>query len=305
MLEEADSDVLLLFDCCHSAALPTLDSRQGTSGVVEVIAACGYESIAAAVDKHSFTRALTEILAIASKGAPFSVGELHARVLSKLKCWAPDLLVDDKGDYRESQEGNLIYEHQPRRTPIYSILSGTNPRRSILLGTLPHSESSVTSGEPTPSLSSTASSSTPGFGSTDTSSRKRKWSLLDTGSAPCVILAVRLDEGGFDKQHWLEWIRDAPVEARDISIEGRYDSFSTLLLVRMSVATWNLMPSNPAYSFIGFVTSTNLADMVIPACSCVKVCQTCLQRIRFAKQERLELARHLPKTSTRPSKSLC
>jgi hypothetical protein len=51
----------------------------------------------------------------------------------------------------------------------------------------------------------------------------------------------------------------APPECKDVKIEGRYDSFSTLLLVRISVATWNLLPENPAYSFVGFVTSENKA----------------------------------------------
>jgi hypothetical protein len=42
LLEEADSDVVLLYDTCHSAAVPTCGSSQG--GVTEVIAACGYET---------------------------------------------------------------------------------------------------------------------------------------------------------------------------------------------------------------------------------------------------------------------
>jgi hypothetical protein len=136
MLEEADADVLLLLDCCHSAAVPTTDCQQRTGGVVEVIAACGYETIAAEVDQHSFTKALTDILAMASKGLPFSIGELHSRVLSRLKCWTPQLATDGDGNYIENAEGRLLYERQPRRTPIYSILCETRPRRSIVLGSL-------------------------------------------------------------------------------------------------------------------------------------------------------------------------
>jgi hypothetical protein len=136
MLEEADADVLLLLDCCHSAAVPTTDCQQRTGGVVEVIAACGYETVAAEVDQHSFTKALTDILAMASKGRPFSVGELHSRVLSRLKCWTPQLATDGEGKYIENADGRLLYERQPRRTPIYSILCETMPRRSIVLGPL-------------------------------------------------------------------------------------------------------------------------------------------------------------------------
>jgi hypothetical protein len=53
-------------------------------------------------------------------------------------------------------------------------------------------------------------------------------------------------------------------EGVDIRIEGRYDSFSTLLL-RMPIAVWNLLPEHQAYSFVGFVTSENLAVYQIPS----------------------------------------
>ena len=86
MLEEADADVLLLCDCCYSAATTTTGSFQSKAGVKEVIAACGYETMAPEVDKHSFGNALCDTLAAMSLGPPFSVGELHSRVLARLKC---------------------------------------------------------------------------------------------------------------------------------------------------------------------------------------------------------------------------
>jgi hypothetical protein len=82
MLEEADADVVLLCDCCYSTAIPTTDSQQRNNKVMEAITACGYETIAAEVGDHSFTKALTHILAIASKGLPFTISELHTRVVS-------------------------------------------------------------------------------------------------------------------------------------------------------------------------------------------------------------------------------
>jgi hypothetical protein len=66
MLEKADADAPLLSCCCHSAAVPTTDYQQRTGGVVEVIAACRYETIVAEVVLHSFTKAPTEVLAQAS-----------------------------------------------------------------------------------------------------------------------------------------------------------------------------------------------------------------------------------------------
>ena len=261
MLEEADADVLLLFDCCHSAAVPTTDCHRRTGGVVEVIAACGYETEAAEVDQHSFTKALTEILAIASKGLPFSIGELHARVLSRLKCWAPHLATDAEGNYIENAAGRLLYERQPRKTPIYSILCETLPRRSIVLGPIQDLLSSSDSRSDQQSLISSPTTSPGESGSDEESNTSSKACPADAVHSgiqfPQVLMAIRLDNQKFDLHAWIEWIRNAPPEARDIRVEGTYNSFSTLVLIRIPTPIWNLLPKNAAYSFVGFITSEN------------------------------------------------
>jgi hypothetical protein len=284
MLEEADSDVLLLFDCCHSAALPTTDSQQRSIGVKEVISACGYDEIAPEADEHSFTKALTDTLAIASKGEPFSVGHLHSRTLSKLKCWSPSLLKKD-GNYVENAEGRLLYEHQPRKTPVYSIICETNPRRSIILAPMPPLQDSLNScfAYNTPD-SSAGLKDSPGSDRHDEfSSRKRKRPNDDDEKDSQILLAIRLEKKTFNSDMWLEWLRNAPPEAQEIRVEGIYDSFSTLLILRMPVAVWNLLPENPSYSFIGFVTSANKSSDSVPACPCIDVCHQCVEQVRAAK----------------------
>jgi hypothetical protein len=283
MLEEADADVLLLFDCCHSAAVPTTDSQQRSTGVMEVISACGYDEIAPEVDEHSFTKALTHTLAIASKGLPFSVGHLHSRTLSKLKCWSPALLKQG-GKYVENAQGRLLYEHQPRKTPVYSIICETNPRRSIILEPMPPSPDFSKSGsEHNPPNSSDGSSGSSCLDDHDEcSSRKRKRPHEDDKHSQ-ILLAVRLTNGTINHNTWVDWLRAAPPEARDIRLEGIYGSFSTLLVLRMPVAVWNLLPENPSYSFIGFVTSGNTVWGNIPECPCTDVCDQCLKQLRAVK----------------------
>jgi hypothetical protein len=284
MLEEADADVILLCDCCHSTAIPTTDSQQRSNKVMEAITACGYEAIAAEVGDHSFTKALTHILAIASKGLPFTISELHARVVSKLKCWAPELLKGKDGNYVDTAENRLLYEQQPRRTPIFTVVCRTNPTRSILLAPLGNLyPSPPDSGEETNSHSSGKSKAdmdidtSEGSSNDDTRdnlSRKRKRNIDDDGRYPFILLAARL-ERFYDRHAWLEWVRNAPANVKDIHIEGAFASFSTLLLIRMPAAVWNLLPSNPAYTFLGYVTSGNYA--FLPGCRCtgVDVCEVC------------------------------
>jgi hypothetical protein len=248
-----------LYDCCHSAPVPICGTRPGKGGVTEVIAACGFEATAPEVDEHSFTRALIHTLIVLSKETPFSVAQLHAQTLSKLRCWSPSLEKRSGGEY--------AYERQPRRTPIYSILSETNPRRSIELGPLPL-------GPPLPpnnrleSLKSSqvfpTSSTRLNICQNPTKKRKEPCTSTDFKCAQ-ILLAIRVDKTDLNEEQWVEWIRKVPEEGVDIRIEGRYDSFSTLLLLRMPIAVWNLLPEHPAYSFVGFVTSENLAVYQIPS----------------------------------------
>lgn len=79
MLEEAKSDVLILLDCCAAAS-----SAAGSgSSITEMIAACGFETMAPGVGQHSFTRSLVDELRYLSHGTPFSAALLHNKVLSR------------------------------------------------------------------------------------------------------------------------------------------------------------------------------------------------------------------------------
>lgn len=267
--EEADADVLLLYDCCNSAATAASASSRGHKGVTEVVAACGYETIAPEVGEHSFSHALTEILAAASKGSPISIAELHAQVIKRLKCWMPSFIKDDEGKFKEDRRGRLAQEFQRRRTPIYGILCETEPRRSIAIGPLKSAIRlpSNTESNNTAPMYASSEHQTAALGNkpeTEMNPRKRKRSEEDPSSedteCPQILLAIRLDKEELDIAAWKECLlRQLPPQAKGIKIEGIYKSFSTLLLLRVPVSVWDLLPSKPAYSFVGFVTSNNMA----------------------------------------------
>ncbi|KAH7370074.1 hypothetical protein BKA65DRAFT_487637 [Rhexocercosporidium sp. MPI-PUGE-AT-0058] len=259
MFEEADADVLLLYDCCNSAATAESSSTQPHKGVTEVIAACGYETIAPEVGEHSFSNALSEVLAASSKGRPFSVAELHTKILTRLKCWTPSFVKDDKGKRKEDQEGRLLFERQPRRTPIYSIICETEPRRSIIMAPLESFASKTdTSSSHINNLTAGPSSSRSPSVPND-HARKRKRPVDESIEYPQVLLAIRLEKHDLDIEAWKECLlRQLPPEAKEIKIEGIYGSFSTLLLLRLPLEVWDLLPENRAYSFVGFVTTPNV-----------------------------------------------
>lgn len=86
---------------------------------------------------------------------------------------------------------------------------------------------------------------------------KQEHSNGDKMQYPQVLLAVGLGSDTFDEAAWLEWLQVAHPQCTDVKIEGKYDSFPKLLLLRMPIATWHLLPQNSAYTFVGFVSSEN------------------------------------------------
>ncbi|KAK0111112.1 hypothetical protein ONS95_001489 [Cadophora gregata] len=257
VLEEAASDVLLLYDCCY-ASHPAVNGAG--QGVTEVIAACGFEAQAPAVGPHSFTNALIQELEESFNGAPFYAAELHSKILGSLKNWKPKLLREPNGNVWVDEKGQPRYECHKRRTPVHCLLTTKRPNRSIMLAPLRPGVSMRQTVHEKQSLGSA-------LGNNSMPSNYYKDPNLP--HYPQVLISVRLEEDYLAddddresqkrQQPWLEWFRNIPDAANKVTIHGVYRSYSTLLLLSMSVALWNILPAHVAYSFIGFLNSGNLA----------------------------------------------
>jgi hypothetical protein len=270
LLEEAASDVLLLYDSCHSSH-PAINT--GGQGVTEVIAACGFETQAPVVGPHSFTNSLIRELEEAFIGPPISVAELHVRVIGSLKNWKPALLRDKDGNLWTDENGRPKFEVHKRRTPVHCFLTNETPYRSIMLAPLPsrlsHAAVSNIGGKTTQNADVTNSASnsqnvSEGASSTGPTSMSES---REQDKSLQVLLAVRLDDNFLDDsgaekgnklRTWCEWLKALPNGAKDVSVQGVYQSYSTLVLLNLPLLLWSLLPSNSAYSFVGFVQSENL-----------------------------------------------
>jgi hypothetical protein len=81
-LEMANSDVLIILDCCSSGVVNVSEGN----GITELIGACPYDREANGVGDYSFTTALiTELRALSSKPC-FSVGELYQLIYIRMQC---------------------------------------------------------------------------------------------------------------------------------------------------------------------------------------------------------------------------
>ncbi|PVH75191.1 hypothetical protein DL98DRAFT_602178 [Cadophora sp. DSE1049] len=258
VLEEATSDVLLLYDCCY-ASHPAVNSAG--QGVTEVIAACGFETQAPAVGPHSFTNALIQELEESFIGAPFYAAELHSKILGSLKNWKPKLLRDPNGNVWIDEKGRPKYECHKRTTPVHCLLTTERPNRSIMLAPLRPNSSSRDEAQTRGPIENIQMNTS--------AANTYPKELQRPPQFPEVLISVRLEEDYLAddddsenekrQQPWREWFRNIPDAANKVTIHGAYRSYSTLLLLSMPVPLWNILPAHAAYSFIGFVNSGNLA----------------------------------------------
>ena len=255
IIEEAKSDFLLLFDCCHAYHPPSRPSGSGRN-IIEVISAVGFGTIAAEPGADSFTHHLDEALALAKRNGPIKAVDLYMDIMRRLFPQTPRRLRRDRS-FVVDQNGP-VEQKSPRRCPLHYWLSG-QPKTITLAPFEPHApafpERGVPSDEPSEVLrkaSSTTAAETPR-------------DLVGTGiiqiqraEFPQVLVCFRVTRDDFDPTEWVKWLLEAPPEARDlVRIDGFYGSFSSLLLVRMPVQVWSLLPGSPSVSFVGFVTTRN------------------------------------------------
>lgn len=256
-LGQADSDVLILLDCCAAASSAGSPSK----GHTEIIGACGFETDAPGVGDHSFTRSLIEELRYYGKHRrPISTAFLFSKILTRAKdSWNPRF------------ERNADFER--RRTPIHTHLADRSKQRCIELtprppfppplghlpglATSPSQPSSVVQSSATSTLPSDdvdmsdPAESNPSQSSETVIESQQLW--------PRVLISVALEQTQILRtEDWIEWLQSFPALAQWIHIESAYISDSNLLLFSLPVALWDMLPKDPAISFVSFVRSRNL-----------------------------------------------
>lgn len=76
---------------------------------------------------------------------------------------------------------------------------------------------------------------------------------------PRVLISLALEEDqSLNSKTCEKWLSSCPVLVKFAKVEAVYKSFSTLLILSIPVFIWNLLPEEPACSFVGYVTSTNM-----------------------------------------------
>ena len=241
-LEQAESDVLLLLDCCAAGSAMSDCTGPGTK---EMLVACGFETWTPGVGRHSFTTSLIEELKTLRHRGPFTVSVLHAAVTRNIKA---------KSDQR------LINGMKPgTKSPLHYTLTTERWKRSIELVPL-HEDIDKSSDAPKshvcPPAATVDDDRMTGL-ECDTSAL-REFVPDPLFKYPKVLLSVALeDKQWLHQDSWISWLQSMPALVRYATLQGEFDSFSSVLLISVPIPIWNLMEDNPAIHFVAFIKSNN------------------------------------------------
>lgn len=229
LFEQLTSDTLFLFACCSAAvAASSVPSR--TNAITETIAAYGWETWAPEPGRHSFTSAIIEVLEEWIDRKSFSAAMLHSEVLSVLKSTRPKKRLEIS------------------KTPIY-IVTTSNPKTcSIEIRRRTQASASMNMSY-APTESCTASQASTQAAESEPAEAEDKFDLSSlvaalpdsTFALPHVIMSVALEtDQKLDMHTFEQWMKDFPALARYAKIQGVYQSYSTLVLLSVPVAVWNI-----------------------------------------------------------------
>ncbi|KAK0102684.1 hypothetical protein ONS95_006286 [Cadophora gregata] len=251
LLEQAESDVLILLDCCAAGTA----NAGGGSGVTELIAACPYNGIANGVGPYSFTNALvTELLELSRKPS-FSVGELYSNILIRAQCHIPDLGRDRPAPMHIQLTQQ---SHFPRSIQV-SVRSRMETENNLAL---PEQQL----GAPESDLNESSADSSRNEPDTIVKSSALLPTLVPKpvmeSFVPRLLFAVRLEESfqpnELSTEMMTEWLRMIPlIGIQEVKIEAGFNSFSSVVIISVPIAMNAYIPTNPAVFCLGPITSRN------------------------------------------------
>ncbi|KAH8687667.1 hypothetical protein BGZ60DRAFT_465929 [Tricladium varicosporioides] len=247
LLEDAQSDILLLLDTCAVADAPTA----GNHGVKQVIAAYTPDQSARGPGPQSFTLNLAEALLQLGSGRPFSIQRLHEEIISQKH----NKLAMQQSPLTNGA-GKAAAAHE--RMPVcFSLTPGT--LQSITLSPLglqqgPVSHMGSPLGSPGNENQITRNNHEAQLGIKVNSN-----SDLTFEEMRALVCTTFLGEPSQDMASFKQWLHNTPMAASKIAVEGMFHGPPTVLLVSMPIAVWNVVAADRTCAFLGYVNSHNMS----------------------------------------------
>lgn len=239
LLEDAQSDILLLLDTCAVADAATT----GSHGVKQAIAAYTPDQSMRQAGTQSFTFNLIEALARLGNGRPFSIQRLHEEIIA---------MQHIKSLQQPLTNGATKASAGHERMPVcFSLTPGT--LQSITLspvGAQPPSHIPSPLGSP----------------DNDLLSRNNISELVKANASAdltfeemrALVCTTFLGEPSQEMASFKQWLQNTPVAASKIAVEGMFHGPPTVLLISMPIAVWNVLAADRTCGFLGYINSHNM-----------------------------------------------
>ncbi|OIW33820.1 hypothetical protein CONLIGDRAFT_628737 [Coniochaeta ligniaria NRRL 30616] len=238
LLERSISDCLILLDCCAGAASATFATGRS---ITETISASAWDAIAPDPGRYSFTNVLIEVLSEWSHRT-FSAAMLHAEILARLKHPRP-IMINGR-------------RFEARSTPVHFMMTSDHKAASIEFTRLIPQARRLPAPPREPS-----GPRIDRFGDEiiDPPSNELVIANEPNEDNPHVLISLALeDDQQLDLDAWEQWLAAFPALAKHCKVQGLFKSHSTTLLLSLPVMVWDLLPDDPACSFVTFIRSNNL-----------------------------------------------
>ncbi|CZR53362.1 uncharacterized protein PAC_03240 [Phialocephala subalpina] len=237
LIEDAQSDILLLLETCAVADSPSA----GSHGVKQAIAAYSPEQAVREQGGRSFTLNLVDALNKLGTGRPFGIQRLHEEVISMK---------------------HNVYA-QPPMTNGSAKASGQLERMPVLFSLTPGDMQSITLapiGQHPPMASPL------GTPENDLLRQHEQAQMLRVSSNSdltfeemrALVCTTFLGEPSQEMASFKSWLHNTPVAASKIAVEGMFHGPPTVLLVSMPIAVWNIVAADRTCAFLGYINSHNM-----------------------------------------------
>lgn len=234
MLENAQSDILLLLDTC-ALADPAVS---GSHGVKQTIAARSPDQDPHAVPARSFTSCLTDSLLRLASGRAFSVQRLHEEVLSQHQRQFPPA---------PTTNGASVQASKPPRPIFFTVTPGKG--QSLALSRL--------SGKPTNGVDT---SSAPN-GREELAISREDAAGVRLDESRILVCTTFVGEASPDMSFFHQWLQNTPMLGSRIAVEGIFLGPPTMLLISMPHAIWNVVQHDKVCCFLGYISSHNMLHL--------------------------------------------
>ncbi|TQS35802.1 hypothetical protein Golomagni_03765 [Golovinomyces magnicellulatus] len=244
LIEEAQTDILLLLDTCAASEPP----YPGDNHTKQTIAAYPPDQATRDPGPRSFTFNLIAALIRLGSGRPFTIQRLHEEIVALKQ----NKFLQHAG--LPSFPNKTLSNHE--RVPVYFSLT-CGHTQSILIAPITQQQLISHLGSP---------HNVPEHEIQEARTHLEQSQLLKFNSVNdltfeeprALVCTTFLGEPSPEMSSFKQWLQHAPIAANKIAVEGMFHGPPTVLLISMPISIWNVLAADRTCAFLGYVNSHNM-----------------------------------------------